>query len=101
MCRSTARTSPPWRGLRHWSACQLHLLDKYPAQGELAEFTDRLTGGYIFENECQSFRARRNRELELASVKHSYDHPGRYAVAMKVIDIFCNETMTLVPMNVG
>ena len=27
--------------------------------------------------------------------------PGRYTVAVKVIDIFGNDTMTLVPVNVG
>lgn len=30
-----------------------------------------------------------------------YDRPGRYTVAVKVIDIFGNDTMTLVPVNVG
>jgi len=30
-----------------------------------------------------------------------YDKPGRYAVAVKVIDIFGNDTMTLVPVVVG
>ena len=65
------------------------------------EFEERWTGGYIFENEWQSFRTRRNRELELLSAEHAYDRPGRYTVAVKVIDIFGNDTMTLVPVNVG
>ena len=80
---------------------QGHLPDINPVQGELAEFEDRWTGGYIFENEWQSFRTRQNRQLELASVEHSYERPGRYTVAVKVIDIFGNDTMTLVPVNVG
>lgn len=72
-------------------------------QGEMAlpQFEDRWTGGYIFENEWQSFRTRQNRDLELSTVLHSYDRPGRYTVAVKVIDIFGNDTMTLVPVNVG
>jgi DNA modification methylase len=72
-------------------------------QGELAlpEFEERWTGGYIFENEWQSFRTRQNRDLELATVLHTYDRPGRYTVAVKVIDIFGNDTMTLVPVSVG
>ncbi len=78
-----------------------HLPGIEPVQAELAEFEDRWTGGYIFENEWQSFRTRQNRELELMSVEHSYDRPGRYTVAVKVIDIFGNDTMTLVPVNVG
>ena len=74
-----------------------------PLQGELAmpEFEERWTGGYIFENEWQSFRTRQNRDLELATAVHTYDRPGRYTVAVKVIDIFGNDTMTLVPVNVG
>lgn len=72
-------------------------------QGEMAlpQFEERWTGGYIFENEWQSFRTRRNRDLELATAVHTYDRPGRYTVAVKVIDIFGNDTMTLVPVNVG
>ena len=78
-----------------------HLPGIEPVQGELAEFEDRWTGGYIFENEWQSFRTRQNRDLELTTVEHTYDRPGRYTVAVKVIDIFGNDTMTLVPVNVG
>lgn len=72
-------------------------------QGEmtLSQFEERWTGGYIFENEWQSFRTRQNRDLELATAVHTYDRPGRYTVAVKVIDIFGNDTMTLVPVNVG
>ena len=74
-----------------------------PPQGELAlpVFEERWTGGYIFENEWQSFRTRQNRDLELTTALHTYDRPGRYTVAVKVIDIFGNDTMTLVPVNVG
>jgi DNA modification methylase len=74
-----------------------------PPQGELTirDFEERWTGGYIFENEWQSFRTRQNRQLELKTSQHTYDRPGRYTVAVKVIDIFGNDTMTLVPVNVG
>ena len=65
------------------------------------DFEERWTGGYIFENEWQSFRTRKDRDLELVSAEHTYDRPGRYTVAVKVIDIFGNDTMTLVPVNVG
>ncbi len=68
---------------------------------EVVEFEERWTGGYIFENEWQSFRTRRDRNLELTTALHSYDRPGRYTVAVKVIDIFGNDTMTLVPVSVG
>lgn len=72
-----------------------------PVQGELPQFEERWTGGYIFENEWQSFRTRQDRDLELTSAPHTYTRAGRYTVAVKVIDIFGNDTMTLVPVSVG
>jgi len=72
-----------------------------PSQGELVEWEDWWTGGYIFENEWQSFRTRQDRKLELKTAPHVYAQPGRYTVAVKVIDIFGNDTMTLLPVNVG
>jgi site-specific DNA-methyltransferase (adenine-specific)/adenine-specific DNA-methyltransferase len=68
---------------------------------ELIDFEERWTGAYIFENEWQSFRTRKDRELELTTASHTYDKPGRYTVAVKVIDIFGNDTMTLIPITVG
>jgi site-specific DNA-methyltransferase (adenine-specific)/adenine-specific DNA-methyltransferase len=72
-----------------------------PEQGALVEFEDRWTGGYIFENEWQSFRTHQNRQLELTTAEHVYQQGGRYTAAVKVIDIFGNDTMTLVPISVG
>ena len=73
------------------------------AKSEIAlpQFEERWTGGYIFENEWQSFHTRQNRDLELVTAVHTYDRPGRYTIAVKVIDIFGNDTMTLVSVNVG
>jgi site-specific DNA-methyltransferase (adenine-specific)/adenine-specific DNA-methyltransferase len=68
---------------------------------EFVEFEERWTGSYIFENEWQSFRTRKDRDLDLTSAPHDYAKPGRYTVAVKVIDIFGNDTMTLVPVTVG
>jgi hypothetical protein len=67
---------------------------------ELVEFVPIHQGSFIFENEWQSFRTRKDRNLELRSAPHTYPEPGRYIVAVKVIDIFGNDTMTLVPVNV-
>ena len=72
-----------------------------PSQGELVEWEEHWTGGFIFENEWQSFRTRQVRELELKTAPHTYAQAGRYTVAVKVIDIFGNDTMTLVPVSVG
>ena len=68
---------------------------------ELIDFEERWTGAYIFENEWQSFRTRRDRDLELLSATHTYTKPGRYTIAVKVIDIFGNDTMTLMPVTVA
>ncbi|MCE9587782.1 MAG: site-specific DNA-methyltransferase [Verrucomicrobia bacterium] len=75
-----------------------------PGAADTAEFLDfeeRWTGAYIFENEWQSFRTRKDRDLELVSAAHTYEKPGRYTIAVKVIDIFGNDTMTLIPVTVG
>jgi hypothetical protein len=58
------------------------------------------TGDFIFENEWQSFRTRKNRSLELTSVYHDC-LPGRRKLAVKVVDIFGNDTMTIVDVTVG
>jgi hypothetical protein len=71
------------------------------AGDEFLDFEERWTGAYIFENEWQSFRTRQDRDLELTTAQHVYAKPGRYTVAVKVIDIFGNDTMTLVPVSVG
>ena len=71
------------------------------SEGEFLDYEERWTGAYIFENEWQSFRTRNDRELELKTAAHTYDKPGRYIVAVKVIDIFGNDTMALVPVSVG
>lgn len=59
------------------------------------------TGSYLFENEWQCFRTRQSRDLELTTAEHTYDTPGRYTAAVKVIDIFGNDTMMLVPVVVS
>ena len=69
-------------------------------QRSLVTFEEQWTGDYIFENEWQSFRSRKHRLLELNSVAHECA-PGRRKVAVKVVDIFGNDTMTIVEVNVG
>ncbi len=77
------------------------LSEREQAPALQTEFEERWTGGYIFENEWQSFRTRKSRNLELISAPHTYTQAGRYTVAVKVIDIFGNDTMVLVPVNIG
>ena len=58
------------------------------------------TGDFIFENEWQSFRTKKDRTLELTSVFWECS-PGRRKVAIKVVDIFGNDTMKIIPVTIG
>ena len=71
-----------------------------PEQIELPEYEEVWTGDYIFENEWQSFRTKKDRSLELTSVYHECQ-TGRRKIAVKVVDIFGNDTMTIVEVAVG
>ena len=66
---------------------------------ETGEWEEQWTGDYIFENEWQSFRTKKDRSLELTSVAHECE-PGRRKLAVKVVDIFGNDTMTIVEVTV-
>ena len=80
---------------------QAHMLGmEQPEQLALPEYDEKLTGDYIFENEWQSFRTKKDRSLELTSVFHECP-PGRRKLAVKVVDIFGNDTMTIVEVTVG
>ena len=85
-------------------------VQKYPAgraalqgmessQMELAEYEEIWTGDFIFENERQSFRTKKDPSLDLKSVAHECS-PGRHKIAVKVVDIFGNDTMTIVEVTV-
>ncbi len=63
------------------------------------EWEEQWTGDFIFENEWQSFRTRKDRSLELKSVAHECE-PGPRKIAVKVVDIFGNDTMTIVEITV-
>ena len=67
---------------------------------ETGEFEEQWTGDYVFENEWQSFRTKKDRSLELTSAVHECI-PGRRKIAVKVVDIFGNDTMTIIEVKVG
>lgn len=54
-------------------------------------------GDHIFENEWQSFRTKKDRSLELQSVFHECRAGTK--IAVKVVDIFGNDTMTIVEVR--
>jgi adenine-specific DNA-methyltransferase len=70
------------------------------ANESTGEWEEIWTGDYIFENEWQSFRTKRDRSLELTSVALECP-PGSRKVAIKVVDIFGNDTMTIVDVTIG
>ena len=58
------------------------------------------TGDFIFENEWQSFRTRQDRTIELKSIAKELP-PGKRKVAVKVVDIFGNDTMKVITVTIG
>jgi adenine-specific DNA-methyltransferase len=70
-----------------------------PSQAKLPEFDEQWTGGYIFENEWQSFRTKKDRSLELTSAFKDVKK-GKMKIAVKVIDIFGNDTTKVIEVNI-
>lgn len=57
------------------------------------------TGDYVFENEWQSFRTKKDRSIDLKSAFR--DCPkGRRKIAVKVVDIFGNDTMKVIEITI-
>lgn len=79
---------------------QVSIAGLEPPQMQLDEYEEVWTGDYVFENEWQSFRTKKDRKLELTSIFHECI-PGRRKLAVKVVDIFGNDTMTIVDISVG
>jgi DNA modification methylase len=69
-------------------------------QQNLEMWEEEWTGEYIFENEWQSFRTKKDRTLELTSAAKEVNKK-RVKIAVKVVDIFGNDTMTIVDVAVG
>ncbi len=66
---------------------------------ETGKVEEQWTGDYIFENDWQSFRTKKDRSLELKSVAHECQ-PGRHKIAVQGVDICGNDTMTIVEVGV-
>ena len=63
------------------------------------EVEEKWTGDYVFENEWQSFRTKKDRSIELKSVAHECE-TGRRKIAIKVVDIFGNDTMKVIEVKI-
>jgi hypothetical protein len=68
-----------------------------PESGQIVE---KWTGDFVFENEWQSFRTKKDRSLELKSIEHEYEKGKRHKIAVKVVDIFGNDTMKIIEVGV-
>lgn len=69
-------------------------------KNERGETEEQWTGNYLFENEWQSFRTKKNPTLEFISISHEYKQPGKYKVMVKVVDILGIDTSKIVEVRV-
>ena len=72
----------------------VHVIDE-----KTGEEKEEWTGSYIFENEWQSFRTKKDRSLELTSAFKDAQK-GKMKIAIKVIDIFGNDTTKVIEVNI-
>jgi len=72
----------------------VHVIDD-----KTGEEKEEWTGSYIFENEWQSFRTKKDRALELTSAFKDAQK-GKMKIAVKVIDIFGNDTTKVIEVNI-
>jgi DNA modification methylase len=64
------------------------------------EVEERWTGNYLFENEWQSFRTKKNPTLEFTSTTHEYKTSGKYKIMVKVVDILGIDTSKIIEIKV-
>jgi DNA modification methylase len=69
-------------------------------QLHIQDWEEVWTGDFIFENEWQSFRTKNDRSIELKTPYHECDKGHRYKIAVKVVDIFGNDTMKIIEVTV-
>ena len=67
---------------------------------EKGEIEAKWTGNYLFENEWQSFRTKKNQELEFTSAPHEYEKKGKYKIMVKVVDILGIDTSKIIEVDV-
>ena len=58
------------------------------------------TGNYLFENEWQSFRTKKNPTLEFTSIAYEYKQSGTYKVMVKVVDILGIDTSKILDVRI-
>jgi len=71
------------------------------AKDEANKYDQVWTGNYIFENEWQSFRTKKNSQIELTTAPHSYEKSGKYKIVIKIVDILGVDTTQVIEIKVG
>ena len=69
-------------------------------KNDKGEIEEQWTGNYLFENEWQSFRTKKNSTLEFTSIAHEYKKLGIYKVMVKVVDILGIDTSKIIEINI-
>ncbi|MGN6266584.1 MAG: hypothetical protein ACTHM5_12960 [Ginsengibacter sp.] len=69
-------------------------------KNDKGETEEKWTGNYLFENEWQSYRTKKNPTLEFTSIIHEYPKSGKYKVMVKVVDILGIDTSKIVEVRV-
>lgn len=64
------------------------------------EVVEQWTGNYLFENEWQSFRTKKNPTFEFTSTPHEYKVSGKYKIMIKVVDILGIDTSKIIEIKV-
>lgn len=69
-------------------------------KNDSGETETKWTGNYLFENEWQSFRTKKNPVIEFVSSAHVYPSAGRYKIMIKVVDILGIDTSKIIEVNI-
>jgi adenine-specific DNA-methyltransferase len=69
-------------------------------KNEEGENVEQWTGNYLFENEWQSFRTKKNPTLEFTSITYEYKKAGKYKVMVKVVDILGIDTSKIIEVHI-
>lgn len=77
-------------------ASRKEIIKKIDDKGEEYE---EWTGDYIFDNEWQSFRTKKNRNLDLVT-SPKVATKGKQKIAVKVVDIFGNDTTRVIEVKI-
>jgi len=88
--------------MSHADAIDQELRDKIT---KWSDFVDYWAVDFDFRNDTfmngwVAYRTRKNRSLTLRSDRHRYPEAGTYRVAVKVVDIFGNDTTKVFPVEV-